>query len=450
MKTERPFPSVWTLHVLLLTALCGSAQPVIRIAPGFEHSLFLMSDGSLWVMGSNDNGQLGDGTYNNTNLPEQLIASNITAIAAGYFHSLFISNNGALWGMGYSYPGELGGLAPVSPYLTNRPGLIVARNVTAIAAGASHSLFISNNASLWAMGDDTEGELGDGRFNSVTVPERIASSNITAIAAGFTFSLFTRNNGSLWGMGANYDGELGAGEIDNSAVPVQIAAGKIVALTAGDFHSLYLSNNGSLWGMGRNFNGQLGIGSVASTNKPVQIVASNVTAVAAGSLHSLFIKSDGSLWGMGDNSYGQLGENFDLGTDQPEEILPGGVIAVAAKRFQSMFLKSDGSLWVMGDNGSGQLGGGTNSEILLPRAILEPADYGQLVGRLMAGGTVVLSSVGVSESRYALERTFNLLPPDWVPLATNSAGAGGIVIFTNTPVPTTNNFWRVRSENGSN
>ena len=37
-------------------------------------SLFLKSDGSLWAMGYNNLGQLGDGTYNSTNLPEQIVA----------------------------------------------------------------------------------------------------------------------------------------------------------------------------------------------------------------------------------------------------------------------------------------------------------------------------------------------------------------------------------------
>ena len=67
----------------MLQAVTSGAQPVTQIAAGGYHSLFLKSDGSLWAMGYNNYGQLGDGTTNNTNHPEQIVASNVTAIAAG-------------------------------------------------------------------------------------------------------------------------------------------------------------------------------------------------------------------------------------------------------------------------------------------------------------------------------------------------------------------------------
>src|SRR6266566_4769739 len=99
----------FSLIPLLLHALTSQAAlTVTNIAAGYGHSLFLKSDGSLWAMGFNPEGQLGDGTSNNTNAPEQIVAGGVTAIAAGYFHSLFLKSDGSLWTMGYNDYGQLG------------------------------------------------------------------------------------------------------------------------------------------------------------------------------------------------------------------------------------------------------------------------------------------------------------------------------------------------------
>src|SRR5208283_2048370 len=159
------------------------ASNVTAIAAGTSDSFFLKSDGSLWAMGLNTYGQLGDGYTDNGNyftndLPEQIVASNVTAIAAGYYHSLFLKSDGSLWAMGYNNDGQLGDGTLNN---TNRPEQIVASGVTAIAAGLQHSLFLKSDGSLWAMGDNEWGQLGDGTYNNTNRPEQIVASNVTAI-----------------------------------------------------------------------------------------------------------------------------------------------------------------------------------------------------------------------------------------------------------------------------
>jgi alpha-tubulin suppressor-like RCC1 family protein len=51
------------------------ASNVTAIVSGDLNCLFLKNDGSLWGMGYNYYGHLGDGTYNNTNRPEQIVAA---------------------------------------------------------------------------------------------------------------------------------------------------------------------------------------------------------------------------------------------------------------------------------------------------------------------------------------------------------------------------------------
>ena len=364
---------------VLLHALPGQASlTATNIALGCEatHSLFLQSDGSLWGMGYNAFGQLGNGAYftnspYGTNRPGQTAASDVTALAAGYGHSLFLKSDGSLWAMGYNNAGQLGDGTFNS---TNWPEQIVAGGVTAVAAGYDDSLFLKSDGSLWAMGANNEGQLGDGTFNKTNQPEQIVASGVTAIATGGNNSpvgtgggtgggqsLFLKSDGSLWAMGNNKFGQLGDGTFSKTNWPEQIVASGVIAIAAGSNHSLFLKSDGSLWAMGNNSYGQLGDGTFNKTNRPEQIVASGVIAIAAGGSHSLFLKSDGSLWAMGNNIYGQLGDGihvYPYYTNQPEQIVAGGVTAIAAGTLHSLFLKSDGSLWVMGYNDYGQLGDG--------------------------------------------------------------------------------------------
>jgi alpha-tubulin suppressor-like RCC1 family protein len=283
-------------------------------------------------------------------------AQAVTKIAGGGDHSLFLKSGGSLWAMGKNQYGQLGDGTFSN---TNLPEQILAGNVTQISAGYDHSLFLKSDGSLWAMGYNQYGQLGDGTYNNTNLPEQIVASNVTTISAGAYYSFFLKSDGSLWGMGLNDDGELGDGMLGITNRPEQIVASNVIAVAAGTYHSLFLKSDGSLWGMGYNGDGELGDGTLVSTNQPEQIVASNVVAIAAGLGHSLFLKSDGSLWGMGKNGNGQLGDGSDNNTNLPEEIISNNVTAIAAGFDHSLFLKSDGSLWAMGGDDFGQLGDGT-------------------------------------------------------------------------------------------
>src|SRR5262249_35898403 len=149
--------------------------------------------------GDNRYGELGDGTFNTTNRPEMIVASNVTAVAAGTLFSLFLKSDGSLWGMGADgYGGLGGGCFGIPNSGINVPEQVVASNVTTIAAGYFHSLFLKNDGSLWAMGYNAYGQLGDGTYNNTDLPEQIVASNVTAIVAGYGHSLFLKSDGSLW------------------------------------------------------------------------------------------------------------------------------------------------------------------------------------------------------------------------------------------------------------
>ncbi len=389
------------------------------VTSSMYHWLIVKTDGSLWGMGANFYGQLGDGTRTERASPVPILASGVRAVSAGAFHSLIVKTDGSLWGMGagvessgspaliladgvqsvaagdgYSLivktDGSLWGLGDNScgqlgdGTTTNRPSpvRIFAEGVhSAAAVGRSYvaarrtvvekrSLIVKTDGSLWAMGDNSSGQLGDGTTTTRTSPVQILAGGVKGLAAGNSHSLVARADGSLWAMGDNSSGQLGDGSTTIRMSPLQILAGGLQSIVGGAYHTLVVRTDGSLWAMGRNTDGQLGDGTTSDRMGPVPIFLGGVQSVSAGIAHSLIVKTDGSLWATGDNSSGQLGDGTTTDRASPVPALADGVRSVAAGGYHSLIVKTDGSLWAMGDNTDGQLGDGTTSNRMSPVPIL--------------------------------------------------------------------------------
>jgi alpha-tubulin suppressor-like RCC1 family protein len=124
---------------------------------------------------------------------------------------------------------------------------------------------------LWVL--NSSGQLGDGTENNSSSPVKIRDANVSAVTAGANHSLYLDENGSLWGFGDNTYGQLGDGTENNSSDPVKIRDANVSAIAAGANHSLYLDLNGSLWAFGDNTYGQLGDGSEVESSSPVLVEA---------------------------------------------------------------------------------------------------------------------------------------------------------------------------------
>jgi hypothetical protein len=91
-----------------LTQIPLTAKTPKAIACGGSHTIVLMTDGSLYGTGSNNVGQLGlTGTVNTlTQIP--LNGKTPKAIACGAFHTIVLMTDGSLYGTGYNNVGQLG------------------------------------------------------------------------------------------------------------------------------------------------------------------------------------------------------------------------------------------------------------------------------------------------------------------------------------------------------
>jgi alpha-tubulin suppressor-like RCC1 family protein len=465
------------------------ATNAVAVSGGAGHSLFLKSDGTLWAMGYNYYGQLGDGTTTTRFVPGS-VASNVVAVAAGYGHSLFLKGDGTLWAVGDNEYGQLGDGTWVTR--SRAVAVIGGTNVVAMAAGYGYSLFLKSDGTLWGVGNNGSGQLGDGtigymRTNVVAV---IGGTNVVAMAAGNSHSLFLKSDGTLWAVGLNQGGQLGDGTTTTRARP-ECVASNVVTMAAGYGHSLFLKSDSTLWGMGGNYFGELGDGTTTGPQTLPESVASNVVAVAAGACHSVFSRNDGSVWATGSNNFGQLGDgtttsrllpvpvsgmfpaNFASGSSAYHTLAVGSSLPMITQQPLSQAAIAGSNVtfsvgavsfvplsyqWYF--NGSAiptatasncliagvTVGNAGNYTVTVSNlygsvisaaaalTVLSPPAFNPILtgGTRNADGSVLVGFAGIAGYTYRVETTTNLAPPLWQAISTNVAGTNGLWNYTDT------------------
>jgi alpha-tubulin suppressor-like RCC1 family protein len=359
-----------------------------RIVSGSSsvHALGIKSDGSLWAWGDNQFGELGDGTTNPSNSPEQIgAATNWVDLATGSGFSLGITADGKLWGWGNGGVGQLGN-STASSSLVPEEIVVPGASWAAVFACESHSIAITTDGRLWAWG---YGILGNPSGNSSNVPIQIGTDmDWATVSTGEFHTLALKKNGTLWAWGIDGQGELGDGSPGGTTVftPEQIGtANNWVKIAAGFGQSLGITADGKLWAWGGNDAGELGDGTtVDGTHGPEQIgTATNWIAISGGLAHSLGITADGKLWAWGENNLGELGDGTATDTLRPEQIgTATNWRAIVAAYETSFGLTGSGISWSWGGNDFGQLGNGTIISEAIPATIGVPVYTG-----LAAAGT---------------------------------------------------------------
>jgi alpha-tubulin suppressor-like RCC1 family protein len=356
---------------------------VTSVASGFGHSMALLNNGTPVAWGLNDNGQLGNGTTANSDVP--------TIVCA----------------VGTAPPCYANPLTSVSAIAAGDP--IPDGVGSSFSNGFSLALTKAGTVAAW--GDDIEGELGNGASGSAadtSIPVNVCAvgaaspcgpnilTGVTAIAAGGAHSLALLSNGTVVAWGDNAFGQLGNGTMSttpvSTPVPVPGLQG-VIAIAAGALHSLALLNNGQVMAWGDGSSGELGNGTLAASDVPVPVslpVGATVAAVAAGRTDSFALRADGTVLAWGDNQYGELGDGTGGGfafSDVPVSVCAvgtaapcgtnvlNGVEAISAGGFSVLAVVSDptndAAVRGWGFNTNGELGDGNRNSALVPAIVCD-------------------------------------------------------------------------------
>ncbi len=292
------------------------------------------------------------------------------------------------------------------------------------ANGYHHNLFITVDDTLWAFGENYDGQIGNGTNTDVYAPYCI---NIKAIsmAGGYNYSLVVKKSDStIIATGRNTNGELGIGNTTTKNVwtPVNIASTyKFIQVAASADHSLGLTKQGWVFAWGANDKGECGDGTTTQRTSPVQVQKMSggqltaITKVACGSPdddantggHSIALKNDGTVWAWGLNASGQLGDG--TGGDRNKAVQVKGiggigfltnVIDIAASGNSSYALLSDSTVVAWGGNDNGQLGDGTTISRQYPARVKTG-----LLTNLTSVKQISASSAGLSDDFLAVLRS---------------------------------------------
>jgi len=329
--------------------------------------------GTVWGVGSNGNGELGDDTTDHRSSPVQTITggSNWVEINCGYFNIAGLKDDGTLWTWGRNYQGGLGDNTTVgksSPVQTIAGGTDWKTMV--VGTYYEHCAAIKTDGTLWLWGHNEYGEIGDETTVDKSSPVQTIAGGTDwkQVASGGGHTAAIKNDGTLWMWGYNggeeFDkyGQLGDNTIIDKSSPIQTVCGGTdwKSVSCGARFTASIKNNGTLWTWGENANGQLGDETTSNKSSPVQTIAGGTDwkQISCGDNHMIAIKNDGTCWTWGWNAQGQLGDETTSDRSSPVQTVTYGNVwkQVDGGRNHSAAIKNDGTCWVWGDNTNGRLG----------------------------------------------------------------------------------------------
>ncbi|XP_071809806.1 secretion-regulating guanine nucleotide exchange factor-like [Asterias amurensis] len=294
---------------------------VTKIACGWDHTLAITDAGSLYSWGSNMFGQLAHTTNCPARIGEFPQGYKITDIAAGLRHSLAVTENGQVWSWGSGSKGQLGrletqtggqGAVGQTPERSNKPERVdfgeEEVKIVQAAAGANHSVALSDEGLLYVWGENKRGQLGvepsgetGGKKDIIPKPmclsrELFGGRSVSTIHSGWTHMVAILDDRTVVSWGRNDYGQLGRlteSEGNDEAEEEEVDA-------SGDSAARSTSKNSSV---------------------PEEVpLLKNCTQVACGAEHNLAITEDQVLLAWGWNEHGMCGDGRVIDLRIPKKV----------------------------------------------------------------------------------------------------------------------------------
>jgi alpha-tubulin suppressor-like RCC1 family protein len=294
-----------------------AGDEVTAVSVGDYHNCILTKDGRLFGFGDNEYGQLGIGSEISQLMPKRFTlpagdgdVGKVLMAVCGRRYTLMIQGDGRVLGCGLNSSGIVGPMEEavrLLPGFVSGDGLAAGRKVQTISSVDGHGLAISEDGRVFAWGENTNGQLGDGTTNhsaQMVAVVGLGMDRFSAVAAGYDHSLALSESGRLYAWGSNEHGELGNGTTTSSLAPVAVVlppelSGVVIRqIVAGDEFSALLTVDGRVFTWGSNQYGQIGDGTSVDRLVPGPVDTGGVlqglvvTQISAGQSYLLALASN--------------------------------------------------------------------------------------------------------------------------------------------------------------
>jgi alpha-tubulin suppressor-like RCC1 family protein len=357
----------WVYYVLVPAQVRAPQLVLSKISAGGAHTCALAPWGEAFCWGDNHVGQLGDGTWRWTKASARVVdvwgGLVFQEITSGDQHSCGLTGSGAAYCWGSNEFGQLGdGTTTTRGYPASVPGGLT---FSFIGAGVRHTCALTAAGQAYCWGD-----YGAAVHPS---PQPVGLLEFTQLTAGDRFTCALRaETAYCWGRD-NY-GQLGDASNLDRAYPAPVYGGHVLSeVAAGARHACAVTGAGAAYCWGLNNHGQLGDGSTTEQHLPTPVTGAPVfTRITGGDDHTCALTGAGEAHCWGRNDSGQLGDGTTIGRLGPAAVT-GWLyhVRISAGGGHTCSLTPEGAAYCWGKNAVGQLGDGTTTSSGVPRASAE-------------------------------------------------------------------------------
>ena len=339
---------------------------------GWNHTCSVDSDMKAHCWGEGANGALGNGSTNNKYTPAEidmsgaLAGKTIKQVSVGDWNTCAIASDDRVycWGYGVSF-GDLGnGTFSQSnvPVAVSTSGVLAGKKIKQISVGFENVCAIDSDGKAYCWGNGAFGALGNGSTVRSNVPVAVATSGVLAgkkikqVTASYFHTCAIASDKEAYCWGDNTDGQLGDGSTAQSNVPVAVLppqgmtpplGGQFKQISAEGGNrtcAIAYGDDAYCWGEGRY--GGLGNNSTANSKRPVPVLMSGILAnkrikqISSGVYRTCVIASDNQIYCWGRNSHGQFGNNDTADSLIPKAASNGGSTILAnAMKIRTQYAK---------------------------------------------------------------------------------------------------------------